>query len=183
MEYLCKCFCLRKIKNDSADKNSTDIHLIFEKGDKKLGRELDIVNLVRAIRKLRLMAEVLLTPAERILLKFQRKNVIELTSSSSDSDHHKYDSVKLLNSKKDLIRLRQAIKIQRTLNSYKGKELGELDKNLLVGIFDRRPAKRYNIFEDEKSSSRADGGLISNSSDASTSLPLFKTMTLSKQLD
>jgi hypothetical protein len=57
------------------------------------------------------MAEVLLTPAERILLKFQRKNVIELTSSSSDSDHHKYDTIKLLNSKKDLIRLRQAIKI------------------------------------------------------------------------
>lgn len=80
-------------------------HGLYNKGNAKLGRELDVVNLVKAIRKLRLMAHVLLTPSERMLLKFQRKNVLETTSSSSDSDHHKYDTIKLLNSKKDLIKL------------------------------------------------------------------------------
>jgi hypothetical protein len=45
-------------------------HGLYQKGVAKLGRELDVVNLVKAIRKLRLMAAVLLTPSERMLLKF-----------------------------------------------------------------------------------------------------------------
>jgi hypothetical protein len=52
---------------------------------------------------------------------------------------------------------------------------------LLVGIFDRRPAKRYNIFEVEKVGSK---GMLSAFSDSSTSLPLQNTMTgLGRQLD
>lgn len=62
------------------------------------------------------MAQVLLTPSERMLLRFQRRNVIETTSSSSDSDHHTYDTVRLLDSKNDLIKLQQAVKIKRVLN-------------------------------------------------------------------
>jgi len=78
---------------------------MFKAGDEKLGRELDVVNIIRSIRQLRLMTNVLLGPSEKMLLKFQRKNIIETTSSSSDSDHHSYDTVKLLNSKKDLMKL------------------------------------------------------------------------------
>jgi hypothetical protein len=48
-------------------------------------------------------------------LKFQRSNIVETTSSSSDSDHHSYDTVRLLNSKKDLVKLSQAIKIKKIL--------------------------------------------------------------------
>jgi hypothetical protein len=74
IEYLLQCICLRKLKKpnpeESIDKSPNNVNDLFEKGNKKLGRELDIVNLVRAIRKLRLMAEVLLTPSERLLLKF-----------------------------------------------------------------------------------------------------------------
>jgi hypothetical protein len=76
---------------------------------------LDVVNLVRSIRQLRLMAQVLLGPNERMLLKFQRSNIVETTSSSSDSDHHSYDTVRLLNSKKDLIKLSQIVKIKKIL--------------------------------------------------------------------
>lgn len=67
--------------------------------------ELDIVNLVKSIRQLRLVAQVLLGPSERMLLKFQRKNMIESAPSSSDSDNHKNDVVKLLNHKKDIVKL------------------------------------------------------------------------------
>lgn len=51
------------------------------------------------------MAAVLLGPSERMLLKFQRKNMVETSSSSNDSDDHKNDTIKLLYSKKDLIKL------------------------------------------------------------------------------
>jgi hypothetical protein len=106
--YLLRCMCLRKMRDDE---NSVAVELIkkphdlYNKGNRKLERELDIVNLVRSIRKLRLMARVMLTPAERMLLKFQRKNVIETTSSSSDSDHYSFDTIKLLNSRKGLVKL------------------------------------------------------------------------------
>jgi hypothetical protein len=62
------------------------------------------------------MSQFLLTKEQRMLLKFQRKNVIETTSSSSDSDHHSYDTVRLLDSKKGLVKLQQAVKIKRSIN-------------------------------------------------------------------
>ena len=62
------------------------------------------------------MAQFLLSPSEHMLLKFQRKNVIETTSSSSDPDHYTYDTVRLLDSKNQLIKLKQAIKIKRAIN-------------------------------------------------------------------
>lgn len=116
---------------------------MFKAGDEKLGRELDVVNIIRSIRQLRLMTNVLLGPSEKMLLKFQRKNIIETTSSSSDSDHHSYDTVKLLNSKKDLMKLQQIVKIKRILNKYKNRPLEDIDRNLIKGIFVRRPNKLY----------------------------------------
>lgn len=91
-------------------------HVLYSKGNLKLERELDVVNLVRSIRQLRLMSQVLLGPSERMLLKFQKRNVIESTSSSSDSDHHSYDTIKLLNSKKELVKLQQILKIKKLLS-------------------------------------------------------------------
>jgi hypothetical protein len=101
--YLSRCLCFRHVNPRLSVLHKK--HVLFKKGSSKLERELDVVNLVRSIRQLRLMAQVLLGPSERLLLKFQRKNVVETTSSSSDSDHHKYDTMKLLNSKKDLVKL------------------------------------------------------------------------------
>lgn len=85
-DYLCRCLCL-KGKTQLLRTLENREHILYNKGARKLKQELDIVNLVRQIRQLRLMAKVLLKPSERLLLKFQRKNVVELTSSSSDSDH------------------------------------------------------------------------------------------------
>lgn len=67
--------------------------------------------------------------------------MIELTSSSSDSDDHRYDTVKLLNSKKDLVKLSQILKINRILKQFKNKTLDTHDRNLIKGIFVRKPGK------------------------------------------
>lgn len=67
--------------------------------------------------------------------------MIELTSSSSDSDDHRYDTVKLLNSKKDLVKLSQILKINRILKQFKNKRLDTHDRNLIMGIFMRKPGK------------------------------------------
>ena len=129
---------MRKTKRD--EERTYDIELIkkphdlYNKGNRKLERELDIVNLVRSIRKLRLMARVMLTPSERMLLKFQRKNVIETTSSSSDSDHYSFDTIKLLNSKRGLVKLQQVVKIKNHLISMKDQSLSLVDQNLMKGV-------------------------------------------------
>lgn len=67
--------------------------------------------------------------------------MIETTSSSSDSDHHDYDTIKLLNSKRDLLKLQQAVKIKKTFAVLKDKKLEEIDQNLMKGVFMRNPTK------------------------------------------
>ena len=42
--------------------------------------------------------------------------MIEITSSSSDSDHISYDTNKLLNSKLALVKMQQIMKIKKVLN-------------------------------------------------------------------
>ncbi len=61
------------------------------------------------------MSQVLLGQNERMLLKFQRRNLIELISSSSDSDTDSYDTLKLLNEKNNFLKLGQIVKINNIL--------------------------------------------------------------------
>ena len=77
------------------------------------------------------MSKVLLNPHNRILLKFQRKNLIETTSSSSDSDNHQYDTVKLLDSKKGLVKLAAILKVLKSLKYFESYKLENQDKILL----------------------------------------------------
>ncbi len=132
------------------------IQHLYKRGNQKLERELDVVNIIRSIRQLRLMSQVLLGPGERMLLKFQRKHLVESDPSSSDSDNHKDDTIKLLNSDLGLLRLQTVIKINRILKFfYLDKPLESVDRNLLSGIFVRRPEaakvdeamnKQYSVF-------------------------------------
>ncbi len=95
------------------------------------------------MRDLKLMSDAILGPKERMLLKFQRKNMIELGSSSSDSDNYTYDTVKLMNSENNFVKLGQIVKINKVLKQFKDKKLDNTDKNLIKGLFKRRPQKPY----------------------------------------
>lgn len=72
LHYITHCrFFKRMRKNKKNPLGSMDKrHLLYKKGNEKLERELDVVNLVKSIRQLRLMSQVLLGPNERMLLKF-----------------------------------------------------------------------------------------------------------------
>lgn len=91
------------------------------------------------MRDLKLMSDAILGPKERMLLKFQRRNMIELASSSSDSDNYTYDTVKLMNSDNNFVKLGQIVKINKILKQFKGKKLDNTDRNLIKGLFKRRP--------------------------------------------
>lgn len=55
-----------------------------------------------------------------MLLRFQRKNLIESQSSSSDSDDNKYDTLKLMENRNPMLRLIVYGKLKKMMMSYYG---------------------------------------------------------------
>ncbi len=70
-----------------------------------------------------------------MFLKFQRKNLIETSSSSEDSG---LEALELMESKNPQTRLGVFAKLKRMVNSYKGHKLKNIDRRLLRGMFLRR---------------------------------------------
>ena len=59
-----------------------------------------------------------------MMLKFQRKNIIESSPSSGDSDtNNKFDTINLMESKNPMMRLVVMSKIKKMVNSYRSKTL------------------------------------------------------------
>mmetsp|Transcript_26253 Transcript_26253/g.25420 ORF Transcript_26253/g.25420 Transcript_26253/m.25420 type:complete len:99 (+) Transcript_26253:493-789(+) len=71
-----------------------------------------------------------------MLLRFQRSNVIENNSSTSDSDNENQETLKLLHNKNPIVRLYQIKKILRLTSKLQKKST--LDKNILKGVFIRK---------------------------------------------
>eukprot|EP00347_Sterkiella_histriomuscorum_P001486 403371850 len=134
VHYILRCVCCRKPRQ-LKQKLEFKQHFFYHKANKKIEQELDVVNLVRSIRKLKLMAKVILSQRSRYLLKFQRKNVLESLSSSSDSDDHQYDPMKLINNKNQLVKLSAIQKIKKNLNFYSENIMDHIDKNLVKGLY------------------------------------------------
>ena len=71
------------------------------------------------------------------MLKLSRRNIIESTSSSSDSDHYNYDLMKLIDNKNDLIKISAISRVRKYLKYYEDNPMSNNDKELLAGIFVR----------------------------------------------
>ncbi|CDW83701.1 UNKNOWN [Stylonychia lemnae] len=96
IDYLVKMVCCKsnkKLKTSSSYKS----HLKYIKGNERLEQELDVVNLLKSIRQMKSLVNFLLPMRRRLLLKFSKKNLLQTSSSSSDSDYHKNDIIKHLN--------------------------------------------------------------------------------------
>ena len=59
-------------------------HSYYHVGENKLKQELDCITVIKAIRELKLFRKILLTNRQNFLMKFNRANVIDSESSSSD---------------------------------------------------------------------------------------------------
>ncbi|CDW73325.1 UNKNOWN [Stylonychia lemnae] len=170
LDYLAKCLCLRSLQKLSKNQ-SYKKHFLFKRGIEKLEQELDVVNLLRSIRQLRLLTQVILPLRSRLLLKFSKKNVILTSSSSSDSDFHKNDILKQIdNNKNQFLKLASIVKIKKALSHFKQHPMDDNDKVLLKGIF----IKKAKDFHDEllqtpmlpKSNEIDDSELKSNTSNS-----------------
>ena len=85
------------------------------------------------------MTKVLLPKRDRMLLKFSRTNLVESETSSSDSDENKNDLMKNIENKNDLVKLATVGRIKKNLEYFRENKMDENDRNLLKGIFLRKP--------------------------------------------
>ena len=71
-----------------------------------------------------------------MMLRFQRKSIIESSSSSGDSDTvNKFDIINMMEEKNPAVRLSVYGKIKKVINSYKDIELSDIDRKALRGLF------------------------------------------------
>eukprot|EP00347_Sterkiella_histriomuscorum_P002468 403368032 len=147
LDYIFRCFCLRKLSKLRFDEQNK-AHYMFKKGKKKLEQELDVIQLLKNLRKFKLIQQAMLNQKNRMLLKFQRFNLIETSSSSSDSDDNKMETLSLMENKNPLIRLVMYGKLKKMLNQIKGKKLQPIEMNLIRGVFQRR-LRDYEVNQNE----------------------------------
>jgi hypothetical protein len=118
--YVLRCLCIRKT-------HTRDHHFLYQKGEKKLSKELDVISLLKSLRQIKLLTQVTLSQKQKFMLKFQRKNLIETSSSSCDSDSKHNDPMNLMESKNPLIKLAIFGRIKRMITSYQSTKLGTFD--------------------------------------------------------
>lgn len=114
-------------------------HFIFKKCEERLNMELDIVSLVKQARQTKLLTQVMLSQRQNMLLRFQRRNLVETSSSSSESDSNtKFNTVRLMDNKNPLIRLSIFGRLKKMINMYKDEELELIDRRLLIGLYQKK---------------------------------------------
>eukprot|EP00347_Sterkiella_histriomuscorum_P023442 403334623 len=147
LQYLYKCGCCRSHKkllfNPKLKK-----HALFEKGTEKLMHELDCVTLLKSIRQLKLFTQVFLSQNQKLLMKFQKKNVIDSDTSSSDSDDNQQDALKLMDSKNLILSSFIKNKIKNAVGSLGSQtSLMDIDRRILKGVYQKKLKDNDNILE------------------------------------
>ncbi|CDW87303.1 UNKNOWN [Stylonychia lemnae] len=135
--YILRCFCCRDLRK-SKSHHSFKMHYLYQKGEEKLGMDLDVVQLVKTLRQFKLLSQAILSQQHRMLLRFQRQSLIETSSDSSDSDDNHLDPLRLIESPNPIIRLVTLGKLKRMMKSLRGKKIQKIERNLLRGVFQRK---------------------------------------------
>lgn len=74
--------CWRSAKVKELKKNEKyRNHYLFHKGCQKLDNEFDAINMIKLMKQARLLVKVLLNPTQKMLLSFQKYNVLDSESS------------------------------------------------------------------------------------------------------
>ncbi|CAI2359482.1 unnamed protein product [Moneuplotes crassus] len=150
LHYLfCCAFCRRK--RSMRLKPGFREHLYFEIGQEKLLDELDCVTIIKAVRQLKLLTAVLLNKRQKFLMKFQRNNVID-SSSSGTSDEGQMNIIDLMASKnKKHVEIVNK-KINKVIESFCDKPFQEIDKRVISGIVKKRFSDSDNENENDHDS-------------------------------
>ena len=70
-----------------------------------------------------------------MLLKFQKKNLLESETSSSDSDVNKYDLSKTMDNSNYKVKRITYERLKHNVKQFHNKDLSEIDKKVIRGIY------------------------------------------------
>ena len=107
-------------------------HVYFDVGQEKLQEELDWVTIIKSIRRLKILTQLLLTKKQKFLMKFQRNDVID-SSSTGTSDEGQLNIIELMKSKN--IKHKEIVnrKINNNIASFDNMELKDIDLRIIKG--------------------------------------------------
>ncbi len=73
-----------------------------------------------------------------MILRFQRQNLVETSSSSSDSDNNAYDPVRLMENDNPLVRLVTYGKVKKMMKQFRDRDIDNMERNMMRGMFRRK---------------------------------------------
>lgn len=131
LHYIFWCVKCRKEKSMRKKRNFRD-HVYYNVGQIKFVDELDWVTIIKSIRRIKMLTQILLNKRQKFLLKFQRNEVID-SSSTGSSDEGQINIIDLMKSKNKKHQDMINDKINRNISSYKQKELKDTDIRIIKG--------------------------------------------------
>jgi len=78
LDFLVRCLCVRKIRFSKTKMSKEEWsetvrkHYLYQKGADKLAKELDVVAILKTLRRVKLLTQTLITQRQKMLLRFQR---------------------------------------------------------------------------------------------------------------
>ncbi|CAI2386528.1 unnamed protein product [Moneuplotes crassus] len=114
-------------------------HAYFTIGKHKLTQELDCITLIKTIKQLKILTQVLLTKEQKFLIKYQRQNIINSASSDSSDEVQKgqprRNHVQMVGMERVRKQSVEGFKISKVIEELKRKRLDDVDIRIIKGIF------------------------------------------------
>lgn len=121
----------------------------YEAGEDKLQDELDVVSLIKTIRSFQQVSSIIFTKEQRMLLKFQNKDIMR--STSEDSDDVAYNNVvHSMRSKHPIIKDKFNRRIDQLMSKYESKPLDKVDRQILKGLVAKEHSLNADKFYDDR---------------------------------
>ncbi|CDW90070.1 UNKNOWN [Stylonychia lemnae] len=122
---------------------------LFRKGVKKINHEFDAISLLKLMKQVKLLTQVILGPTQKLLLGFAKKNVLDSESSGQETEDDDVRIIKRMRSKNPFVKLLTLGKIKGKITEYlKDVELGgfqDLDDRIIEGIMNKRHLEKKKV--------------------------------------
>jgi hypothetical protein len=85
-----------------------------------MDKELDVVHILKIGRQFKILSQILLDQRQKVMTRFQRKYLVDTSSSSEESDYEsKLDIVRLMDSSNPYKKLGTFGRLKQIVSSYK----------------------------------------------------------------
>eukprot|EP00347_Sterkiella_histriomuscorum_P017124 403350573 len=131
---------LKKMKRDKNNRNN----YLFHKGVEKINKEFDVISLMKLMKQFKLLTKILLNPTQRILLGFQKRNVLDSESSSNDSEDDEIELTRKIRSDNKFVTLMSLGKLKKHIDTYflNCRNFDQFDQKIINGVIAQQQHQR-----------------------------------------